>query len=188
MHDINFFSSYIEVSEQKGKSTYRLAAVIGILAALIIVVPLYFEIRIIMNNSVANQCANYLESEAALQSIEKIKDAHDRKAIIDLYKQQLDALLNRAEYTSSISGNILRELAAQMPEGLFINNISLNGSTLNMTGVGKDRLAIAKFEHNMKKDDKFMKVYISSISASGGINENNNGYNFTLTCAMTVKE
>jgi len=187
MHDINFFSSYIKVRSDAGKKTYKIAAVIGVLAAFVLILPLYYGARVLINNAIASSCTTYLNSGDGVRLAEKIRDLDQRKAVIDQYKGQLDALLTGADAASSLSGNILREVSMQMPTGLFINSVSLNGATLTMTGVGKDRVSIAKFEHNIKQDYMFMNVSIDSISGSGGQGAAG-GYTFTLNSTLTKKE
>lgn len=175
MKDLNFFSSY---SKKSDKKAFDKSALLQVMLILIIIgIAAYGIYNYLYIKRLGNDVAlKQYELKTSLEN-PKIKKVLDREEEVKVLKGDIEKLKALDKYVSNkdfINEILLEDIRESIPSLLFIDTISISQDNVKIEGKSKDKKSIAQFEHNLKSNKKFDKVFISKII------DNENHYNFYL--------
>ncbi|WZL71462.1 PilN domain-containing protein [Clostridiaceae bacterium 35-E11] len=181
MHDLNFFSPYIEVKKTSRKKQFY--GIISVISVLIVIGSIFAvnEMQIRNLEKELKMIQHNLQSE---KIAEQIKDIEEQKRKLTLMKTYYDALYEVNEkigYINVINKDLLTSITEQIPPSITFQLMAFSWEELQVQGEADSRIAIAELEHNFKNIKAFRQVHVVNISKS---TEGSNHYEFTLKCRL----
>lgn len=181
MKDLNFFSSY---SKKSDKRAFDRSVLLQVMLILIVIgVAAYGIYNFIYINRLQNDVAFKQHELNEKLGNPKVKKVLDREEEVKILKDDIEKLKALDKYVSDkdfINEILLEDIRESIPSLLFIDTISLNEDNVRLEGKSKDKKSIAQFEHNLRTNEKFEKVFVSEII------DNENHYNFYME--LFIKE
>lgn len=163
MKDFNFFDELVVRRKKKtSNTTYVLLSAI-LLFAVLGIVSLYY----------INEFKSHRDENAVLQnqlSNSKHKEAYEEAVALQgqlaqLEKERADIENVHDEVLESrvINSLLLKEISLAKPDAVAIQSITFTRDGVNITGSSINYDLIAKFEHNLRGNDRFDGQFIPSI-------------------------
>ena len=174
---INLIPRLKELKAASGKTVKytMLVAVVAVLTVLAVGVYIYYLVK-----------ADRMEAEeAAIQNEIKVYSTiNETKTKLKASQDRLTNLSAALEQynTGVISNTVLFDhISGVMPDAVFSVNYSfMNVSSINISGISRDRVSIADFIYSLKQVEGINGVTVSSISTRSGVDGNPIDFNFAL--------
>lgn len=166
MKDLNFFEPFVE------KKRFRLSGVVilyGVLAVVVVAIGVF---------AVANQIRiSVLEKEIQAQmdfindpgTSAKVQELESIQQEITTFRREIDNIQTLETSISSkdiVRRDLLMDIGSRIPDGLFINNMSIDKSGIRIGGYCLDRESVARFAKGLEDLPIVEDSFISSISAN----------------------
>lgn len=126
-----------------------------------------FLVKIFLNSQIEPQKIHLKEKRREIEK-EEIEEIQKRVTKANAGLKKIDSFYkNKIYYTE-----ILEKISEIMPEGVYLNNLSLGKSVVekeevisfSLTGHSPDVDSLVAFRNNLKKEEKFKDLYIPSSS------------------------
>lgn len=177
MNDLNFFSPYqktktkvkVELKDKEKIVYIGAAAVVGIM----IFVAIVQQVFILKYNSDINALK---ESMSAINNSE-IQEIETKKNELDLLNSKytdMKNIKNAIENLELVNDEMLVNIAAVIPDGIYFSGISLEKEEKLINGIAKNNAYIAEFQNNLRKLPYFKNLFVPEIK------DNNGYYDFTI--------
>ncbi|MDP8256039.1 MAG: PilN domain-containing protein [Candidatus Alcyoniella australis] len=154
----------------KGKGKERreipfMTIIIGLLLAAIVSALCFWYFLLIEQKIQSVQ----MQSEQVRSDIAKlnvtIQDVESLESEINQLKQKIQIIENLQEaQTGPVL--IMDELAKSLPQRVWIESFSENGTSIEIKGIGVNNLVVANFLENLEKSPKFQQVELSSSDST----------------------
>ncbi|SHJ71336.1 type IV pilus assembly protein PilN [Clostridium cavendishii DSM 21758] len=183
MTDFNFFEPYLATN--KPNSSVKWVAIAGgTMTALFIVSTLAVNSYQIMkfNNDIKDTEAKIADS-AFQMKLKKSEDLLKKKGILNKYDQALTSINYKVKNRAIVTPNFMVNINGAIPEGVFFDSISVEGSELSITARSKTRKAIGEFQHNLKGVSFITNAFVDGIASdlAGSATEE---FSFTVKCDL----
>lgn len=168
MRDFNYFEPYITVTEKPDRKKY-LFVVLILLAVLALVYyhyTLMVQVRALksdmqsldlyLNDSRINQQVSVIDAKLAAE-----------RELSSIYNDII-IVKHSIEMEESVNALLVDSVNAQMPEDVFLTQLTLFGSRLSITGYSKSMDAISQFGFNLRNIGPFYDVNIPTITEIEG--------------------
>lgn len=175
MTDFNFFESYVEKPKKYTRGKTIMIGITGLLGLTLSIYPLlrYGEIKNL------NKEINFMEEDIAFYTTSgKMEAITNKMNMLEAMKQQvneIEVIEGEIFDNQLVSDELLVNIENCMSNEIFFTSIDTFKKEVEIRGNAKDKLAIAQFEHNLRKTSSFQDVFIPSID------ENNGDYEFLIT-------
>ncbi len=174
MSDLNFFEPYIEKRDFKFNKIILLYLLFVVCVAAIAALGVYNYIQI---SNLQGQVA----SRRALAEDPKLVNKYNEIKVLEnemvVFKQEVDNIIKMDKTiakTDIISEDLISQVRAKMPEGLFLTNLNASGRDIQISGTAKDSKTIAEFSKGLGLINDVESVFIANINNVDG------NYNFIL--------
>lgn len=175
MKDFNFFGPYLMKKSRLSKKQLVLYISVSIIAIVLVAIPVVNQLIIknIENETILIGAAVY--SEEAQQERQKINQKQKQIQDLQNYYKVLESIDNEITSIDIINDLFIQTITDRVPEEVFFQDIRISQSVIQITGIAKNNISIAKFEQNLRKLPYFENVFIPNISTNTG------GYTFTIS-------
>lgn len=180
MNDLNFFNPYIESTKFKSETLYYFFALV-----LVIIMLFYSFINQIKINSLLKQVNNLkdqVENEKIKTKVNRVKEEIKETDELEIKIESLRLLEESIKEIDVINTELLKAITLRIPDDVFLNSINMNSSSIEIKGIGTKEKAIAQFEYNLSKVEKFKNIFISNIYFEKDY------YEFSLTISLKNEE
>ena len=181
MRDINFFSPYVDKKTSfilKNKYVMVSGATL-LIACSILIFSNTYRINSLEQDIQAGRI--YLNSADNMTKLVKYKDAVSKLDSLIQYYQQIEGITNELDQIDIINSNLLTALSTIVPQDVFLQNLSIDTGSINISGVSRTRTAVAELLHNVKNEGLFADAFVDSIN---NVSKDDNNYSFTLKCKL----
>lgn len=173
--DMNFFKPFIKVKPKSDPK--RLLAAIAVV--LVVSGVLYFTFDKIMRESALRQEVREIQTKIDDPNLNASIERVSEKEILLQKLLDLNTMIMSAEarhkVSSTVSDILVHFINAQIPDKVFLKSISVNGTTVTITGVAEDYKNYAQFAYNLSNTGKFKDIQMGTIENS------KEGQNFQIT-------
>ena len=180
MKDFNFFDELKQKKKAKTAPSTYVAAVAMLLAlSLGIVSYLYIsELKALEEEKIALE--NSLNEPAHKASYEEALLLNEQVLTTETEMQELEVIHGKILESRIIDNLLIKEIAIAKPEALAITSISFTKEGINLAGTSINKDLIARFEHNLRANDRFTGSFIPVIQKLDKWK-----YSFTLSMSFT---
>ena len=184
MKDFNFFNELTpKRKKKKSSSSAYLVLLIIILVGAVGGATYYFYTELDgLRNDVSDleDQLNDPEFNANLQEAEELRDELNQ---VESEREQMEVVHVRLDATRFINNLLINEISLAKPETVSIDSIEFNNENINITGFGTDKDSLARFEHNLRGNERFAGPFIPNIERM-----NDNEYTFSLNFNVEAPE
>lgn len=173
MKDLNF---YIESTEKRVPINPYL--IIGLTIILSIALTISYSI---LKKIEIRQVSRDLEKLKTIENSERISNRIEELLVkeeeiheLEDYLNSIKLLDNEIEEAWMVDCDFLDIIDSKVYQGMSLSSLTMNSSNIDILGVAENEALISSFTENIKKVDKFNKVFIVNISKKDGF------YNFNL--------
>lgn len=178
MGDLNFFHHYIEKNELKIDKKIIYIAISISICFFLICYGIYNQVMIMKEIKAVENLKKTAEDMNILKRIEEIKSKENEVSNLKKIMGKAATLDETIEKRDISDEDILNKIYHSIPENLYLTSLSINSSEVNITGLAKDKLSIAKFQSGLMAVDNYEDSFIAHISIKEGY------YDFTLNVTM----
>lgn len=176
MRDFNFFMPYQQqISDKKTSSANIIPIATGIGAAVICLAIAGFNYMNIMSmNKSISELDYKMSSEEFVSDINRVQAKIDE--LNSLKKDELifASLKTFMDIQSKVNESVVRLIASQVPDNLYLMDLSIVQGSIDIKGRANSEIAIAQFQHNLRLTDEFKNVFVSDM------NKEESYYNFNI--------
>lgn len=165
MTDLNFFESYID------KKHFKFSLMM-VLYVFIIFYILYTVFTGIFNQYQINTLKNDVASLQAIAenptTLEKIRQIKEKESEVNTFKEEVNKIKEMDRVVASediIDEDFLNLVTSKMPDDLFFTNLSINNREIQISGISKDKWAVAEFNKGLSGIDIVDEIFVSNITA-----------------------
>lgn len=181
MRDFNYFSSYIKVQNKPSRKMIMLV----VLSALVLALIGYYQFSLIMKtNALKDDIAEvdaFLTSSETLSKVNEVNDKQMKEAALQLAYSDLMNVAMLMEASSQVDEMLIEKINAQVPLGLFIDDLNITEAFMTVKGYALEYTTIAQFAHNLRHAGGLEQVLIPTITEDSG------SYYYTIT-SVIIKE
>ena len=181
MKDFNFFAPY-KGSRKDFKKEYLYAAVLSI--GLILFITFTYAFNYFKINKLNSQIVDIQQNLNSKDNIVKLKEVEDEEKKLALMNQYYGIVANISDCINNkdfVGSKVIDKINSCVPEGVYFQKMTLNGSGVQLEAEGKDREAVAVFERALRNLDIVKDVHVDTINSSTTENEN---LAFSINCNL----
>lgn len=175
MKDFNFFRDMEDRRSKKTSTATYVASVAIVLAIAIGLVSLFYikelsELsieKVALENSINDPAHQKAYNEALALSKNVSQTEKEKIELEGIHQKVLDSRV--------ISNLLIKEIAMAKPDAVAIKTISFTQEGINIEGTSVNQDLIARFEHNLRGNERFQGPFIPMINKADG-----EYYEFTL--------
>lgn len=174
MRDLNFFEPYID--KRQFKITIPM-----ILLIFIILYAIYTMVFGIFNQNQIKSLGNNVQDLRSIaenpKTLDKIAEIKELEAEVMTFEEEVNKIKEMdkvIEASNIIDEEYLALVTSKMPEDLFFTNFSVNNREVQITGIAKDKWAVAEFSKGLSDIENVDEIFISNITGQEDY------YNFTM--------
>lgn len=179
MNDINFFSQHIENRREKGKKNGLTVLIAIVILAISIGIYILNQRKIERLESELKVLKIEMSSDAIKEGLNNYKNIEERTKILTMYHENLIEAIDKIDKIYNVNSYMINDIKRVMPAKMFITSMNGNSESIFMQGVATNRIAVAEFQHNLKKLKYFSDAHVNVISSEHAETEN---LVFTVKC------
>lgn len=162
MNDINFFSDLIKEKKLKWDKLSLLLFPIILLLLLIV----YWLINQVQINKYISNINSLTYIAENIESVEKINKIKEKKDIVNKYYLTIDKLKefqNIITDEDNITSKLLLGIIDNTPKSIILESVNISQYKINIKGLSKDKLSIAKFTENINRMNNIEELFLENI-------------------------
>lgn len=176
MRDFNFFDE-LRLKKKAKASTSTYVAGIAFILVVVLGVVSYIYLKELDNlNSEKIALESKINDGTHEQNYAEAKSLKDELILIETEKNELEQIHGRLLDSRIIDNLLIKEIALAKPDALAISSISFTKEGVNISGTAINKDLIARFEHNLRGNERFSGPFIPLIQKMDKWK-----YNFTLS-------
>jgi type IV pilus assembly protein PilN len=135
---------------------FLIATVLGTIGICFVMAFLFFT----YSSRLSDRKANFAKNERTIAELkEKIKAVEDFEKRNKMFKERND-IIEQLSKNKSVPVKILDEISSIMPNGIWIQALSVTGDTISLDGYGFTNTDIVAYVDNLKASKIFTEVYL----------------------------
>jgi len=178
MRDFNFFEPYLNKNTNPlGGKTGKNLLIAGTVT-LLILYPLYNGLQIYKANREVATVGGLVQSSEIQQGKYLMKKLTKQRHDLEGRKEKLVGLEETYRERDVINDLLIHTINDHIPQAVFLESMKISDGKIQIQGVSKDKRSIALLENNLRNNEEFKGVFISSIIEDLG------SYTFTLSFSI----
>ncbi|MDT8715482.1 PilN domain-containing protein [Clostridium sp. 19966] len=180
MRDLNFFLPYNDSKQESKTTNYTIIGIVALLGVFIIGSSIWYGIdSLLLNGKISNLKTQISDTNLQTQYINSEK-IQNKNTILNQYDKGAAVIRAAVDNANTVSTEFLNNINAQLPQDVFLTNISISANSLDLSCTASSRAGIAQFEHNLLSLENVSYVNITDINA--GVSQKT--YTFTAKCTI----
>jgi type IV pilus assembly protein PilN len=178
MKDFNFFGPYISTPKKtRSKGIFVVVLLALVFAAIIFYqYTLYQEVNALEKD--IDELQSYIDDPKVNEDLSRVQEKEMKGDSLQEAFNQLEALELQLLQTDILSDEIMADIDSQLPQGVFLSSINLNGTNLSLAGFSENYDDIAQFAHNLREVQSVQTVFVPQIQ------KNETYYGFTILSTL----
>lgn len=145
----------------------------------------YYQVNLIMKTNALEKeivlVDEFLTNSDNLSVVNAVDEKQGVEAVLQLAYSDLINVTQQMAFSSQLDEMLLDKINAQVPEGLFIVDLSVSDASLSLKGYALEYAIIAQFAHNLRNAGGLNQVLIPTITEGSG------NYNYTVTAIVETE-
>ena len=183
MRDFNFFNELKPKKKKKTSSSASLVLLIILLIGAIGAATYYFYTELDNLRNDVSTLEDQLNDEEFNANLEEAEALREELNQLQSEREQIEVLHVRLDATRFINNLLINEISLAKPETVSINSINFNNENINITGFATDKDSLARFEHNLRGNERFAGPFIPNIQRV-----EDNEYTFSISFIVEAPE
>ena len=163
MKDFNFFNELKPKKRKKTSSSASLVLLIILLVGAIGAATYYFYTELDDLRNDVGALEDQLNDEEFNANLEEAEELRDQLNQVQSEREQIEVLHVRLDATRFINNLLINEISLAKPETVSISSINFNNENINISGFATDKDSLARFEHNLRGNERFVGPFIPNI-------------------------
>lgn len=166
MRDFNFFGPYISAPKKNnGKGVLLILLIIVIIGAAAFYQYTLWQQEKALQADI-DDLHSYIESPEINESLERVQEKQMKGDALQEAYNHLQALELGILETDILSDEMLAEIDFNIPKGVFLSSINLDGDSLSLDGYSEAYESIAQFAYNLRDVTHLKSVFVPQIEKS----------------------
>ncbi|EHL15497.1 hypothetical protein HMPREF9629_00236 [Peptoanaerobacter stomatis] len=176
MRDFNFFMPYQQqISEKKTSSSNIIPIAVGAGVAVICLALAGFNYMNIMSmNRSISELDSKMNNEEFVSDVGRVQGKIDELNSLKKDEIIFGSLKIFVDIQSKVNESVVRLIASQVPDNLYLMDLSIVQDSIDIKGRANSEVAIAQFQHNLRLTDEFKNIFVSDM------NKEESYYNFNI--------
>lgn len=170
MKEFNFFKPYLKVSKSTKKDSNVLSivgVVLGFLAVVAIAgITAYLWLSLSTLDKEVQALNRVLSEDSVKMQMEKLSELESEIADIEREKMFMDGLDVQFNTMSKVNGAFMDFIAHEVVDNLYLTLVEIKDTSVVMEGVSLNRMGIAQFEYDLRKNGNFENILVDIIEKS----------------------
>ncbi len=177
-YSMNFFKPFMkEKTKTDGFKLFIVAIVLLMVAGVG-----WFTVSMLLEEKELRSQIEALETDITsfetVKALTNIKEKESLLSTLEVQAQFLEQANLEYERENSINSELLELINKQIPDKVFLTNISIFGSSITLEGIGYDHQNIAQFVHNLRSTERFVEFKM------GSVDNDEEGYLFSVVLEL----
>lgn len=186
MKDFNFFKPYLEINKTTKKESNHLLSVLGVVLGFILMVSVigfttYYWVQLSTLKKETAALDQVLGNDSVQDRIGKLNDLESEIVDIEREKQLMDSLDMKFNTMSKVNGTFMDFIAHEVVDNLYLTLVEIRGTSVTIEGVSLNRMGIAQFEYDLRKNGNFENILVDNIE------KKEDSDSFTFKMSLKVK-
>ena len=183
MRDFNFFNELTPKRKKKTSSSAYLVLLILVLVGALGAATYYFYTELDGLRNDVSDLENRLNDEQFVANYEEAIELRNELQQAQDEREQIEVLHVRLDNSRVIDNLLINEISLAKPNTISISTINFNQQNINLQGTATDKDSLARFEHNLRGNERFVGPFIPNIQRV-----EDNEYSFSLSFNVEVEE
>ena len=183
MRDFNFFNELMPKKRKKTSSSAYLVLLIILLVGALGAATYYFYTELDGLRNDVSDLENRLNDEQFVANYEEAIELRNELQQAQDEREQIEVLHVRLDNSRVIDNLLINEISLAKPNTISISTINFNQQNINLQGTATDKDSLARFEHNLRGNERFVGPFIPNIQRV-----EDNEYSFSLSFNVEVEE
>jgi Tfp pilus assembly protein PilN len=166
--DFNFFEPYMRVSAKPDSRRFLYIILALVVIALLVYYQLYLMASIHAAQSEIDEITTYLASSDVQTALDRVSQKQDMADGMNQTLDQINQTAAAIDANNLIDEMLLEKINAQVPEGLFLSDLTLNDDLLSLKGYALKYDLVAQFAYNLRMTGGFQEIVIPSVKSEDG--------------------
>ncbi len=180
MRDFNYFEPYITVNEKpdRKKFLYGFLVLVAVL-----MIGYYHYLLITQVNALKadlKELDSFVNDSSIQQKVSEVELKQNTERELNHIYNEIVSVKFAIDMEESVNALLVDSVNTQMPEDVFITQLSLAGGNLSLSGYSKSMEAISQFGFNLRHIGPFDNIDIPTVTESNG------QYQFAIYATWTV--
>ncbi len=166
MRDFNFFGPYISAPKKKNGRGILLL----LLLIIVVGVAAFYQYTLWQQEkalqSEIDDLNAYIDSPEVKESLDRVQEKQMKGDALQEAYNHLQALELGILETDILSDEMLAEIDFNIPKGVFLSSMNLDGDSLSLVGYSEAYESIAQFAHNLRDVTHLRSVFVPQIEKS----------------------
>lgn len=183
--NFNFFEPYLIQKQKKTKKDHSGAflAIIGIVVLALMITTSVYNFAMLSSHKKSLQQMDDMMNEKAFA--EKYKNALAKETELNQIKQEkefLEVIGASMSRIDRVNETLMNFIAGEVVDNLYLTKVDIKGQQLIIEGVSLNKLGIAQFEYDLRKNGDFQKIHVDLIKTRE--DKDMDGYEFKMSIDM----
>lgn len=185
MKEFNFFKPYL-VTSKGTKTDSNFFSVLSVVLGFLFVVALagittFYWVELNTLKKEVTALERVLDNEAVKEQLVKLTELETEIADIEREKIFMNGLDKQFDSMSKVNGAFMDFLAHEVVDNLYLTNVEITENRVLLEGKSLNRMGIAQFEYDLRKNGNFENILIEQIEKE----EETKAFKFRMS--LTVK-
>ena len=183
MRDFNFFNELMPKKKKKTSSSALMVLLIILLLGALGGATYYYYTELDEVRNDVNALEDQLNDEGFIADYEEAVDLRNELQRAEEEREQIEVIHVRLDNSRVIDNLLINEISLAKPNTILLSTISFNQQSVNLEGSATDKDSLARFEHYLRNNDRFVGPFIPNIQR---VEEDE--YSFSLSFNVEVEE
>ena len=183
MRDFNFFNELMPKKKKKTSSSAYMVLLTILLVGALGAATYYFYTELNDTRNEVNALESQLNDPTFIAEYDEALELQEELQQIERERDQIQVYHVRLDNSRIIDNLLINEISLAKPNTIAISSITFNEQNVNLEGTATDKDSLARFEHNLRGNDRFVGPFIPNIQR---IEEDE--YSFSLSFNVEVQE
>lgn len=192
--DFNFFQPYLFRKKEQKNRNEIIIAIFVVFTLLISGTYIWNFIKIKNLKNDVYSMQKTINSGKTMEKVSLSKKLDKKYSILNKYYNEVEKVNSAIENDDTVSVVLMKEITSTIPQGVSFQNMTISGSSIQISGSSNSRVEIAEFQHNLKDLYNVSKVEVPAITkneednttSSGNSTTNNTTSNSNMTNSTDV--
>lgn len=169
MREFNFFEPYLSISTKKDvEKTSDTFWTVSVLVSFIVAVGIigFTAFHVIQYSSLKKDVEaldRVLEDPAIKKQMERLHQVEDEVRTLEAERQFVDIVDKSFHDINKVNGMFIDFVANEVVDNLYLTNVEIREENVSLQGLALNRVSIAQFEYDLRKNGNFDRILVESI-------------------------